>query len=78
MANPKASRAQLADENNNPMITAQQALSTAAVVAHSLTDADASLGATTQAEIEAVLDALGTATNALRTAMIAHGLMADA
>ena len=77
MANPKASNSHLADRNGTPMITTQQAISTAAVVAHSMTDADASLGATTQAELEGLLDDLGTAINAIRTVMITHGLMAD-
>lgn len=78
MANPNKQDSLLADSENHPMLTDQVALSTAAVVAHSLTDADASLGATTQAELEGVLNNLGTAINAIRTALITHGLMADA
>ena len=77
MANPSKQDSVLASADGKPLIGSQSALSTAAVTSHSLTDADASLGATTQAEVEAVLDALGTATNALRTCLIAHGLMSD-
>lgn len=78
MANPVKTKSLLADGDGRPLITNAQAISTAAVTAHTLTDADASLGATTQAEIEGVLNALGTAINALRTCLIAHGLMKDA
>lgn len=78
MANPSKEKSLLSTAANKPMLTEQVALPTAAVVSHSLTDADGSLGATSQAELEGVLDALGTAINALRTAMITHGLIADA
>lgn len=78
MANPEKSASQLADANDKPMISTQQTLVADAVVAHSLTDADASLGATTQAELEGVLDALGVKINAALDVLEAHGLMADA
>ncbi len=78
MPNPKASRSLLGDDNNNPMITSQQDLVADAVVAHSMTDADASLGATTQAELEGLLDALGVKINAALDVLEAHGLMSDA
>ena len=77
MANPNKSDTQLADGNNNGMISAQQDNVADAVVAHSMTDADASLGATTQAELEGLLDALGVKINALLDVVEAHGLMAD-
>jgi len=77
MANPIKQNSQLADKNDNPLISDQVATITDAVVAHSLTDADASLGATSQAEIEAVLDALGVKINLLIAALDAHGLTAD-
>lgn len=64
--------------NNKVVISTQVATITDAVVAHSLTDTDASLGATTQAEIEGVLDALGVKINLLIAALDAHGLTADA
>jgi len=78
MANPAKEKSQLASKANKPMIAEQQALVANAVVAHSLTDADASLGATSQAEVEAVLDALGVKINAALDILEAHGLMADA
>lgn len=78
MANPTKQDSVMADADGNPIIGSRAALSTAAVTAHSLTDADASLGATTQAEVEGVLNALGTAINACRTCLINHGLMKDA
>ena len=78
MANPVKQDSAMADKNSNPMISTQQALVADAVVAHSLTDADASLGATSQAEVEAVLDALGVKINAALDVLEAHGLMADA
>ena len=78
MANPTKGNCQLADSNNKPLIGSQQTLVADAVVAHSLTDADASLGATTQAELEGVLDALGVKINAALDVLEEHGLMADA
>lgn len=51
--------------------------STAADESHSLTDGDGNLGSTTQAEVEAVLDALAVAINANRTCLINAGLMKD-
>lgn len=78
MANPIKEKGFTADANGNPLIAAQQALVADAVVAHSLTDADASLGATSQAELEGVLDALGVKINAVLDVLEAHGLMSDA
>ena len=78
MANVKNQDSQLADGAGNGLIGARQTLVADAVVAHSLTDADASLGATTQAELEGVLDALGVKINAALDVLEAHGLMADA
>lgn len=78
MANPEKANAQLADSNDNPMIGDAQAKVADAVVAHSLTDSDGSLGATSQAEVEAVLDALGVKINAILDVLEAHGLMKDA
>lgn len=78
MANPSKGDCQLADSGDNAMIGDQQANVADAVTAHSLTDADGDLGATTQAEVEAVLDALGAKINAALAVLEAHGLMADA
>ena len=47
-----------------------------AVAAHSLTDADANLDATTQAEIEGVLDALGAKINIVIAALETIGITA--
>ena len=77
MANPNKDVSQLADKNDNPMISTQVATIADAVVAHSLTDADGSLGATSQAEVEAVLDALGVQINLVIAALDAHGLTSD-
>ena len=78
MANPIKEKGFTADGAGNPMIADAQANVADAVVAHSLTDADASLGATSQAEIEAVLDALGVKINAGLAVLESHGLMKDA
>lgn len=78
MANLLNQNSQLADSSGNGLIGERQALVADAVVSHSLTDADASLGATSQAEIEAVFDALGVKINAALDVLEAHGLMADA
>ena len=77
MANPKKGDSQLADATGKALIGLQQTTIADAVVAHSLTDADASLGATSQAEIEAVLDALGVVINLCIATLDAHGLTAD-
>lgn len=68
---------QILDDNGKAITVAQQATIADAVVAHSLTDADASLGATTQAEVEGVLDALGVKINAILTALENAGMLAD-
>lgn len=77
MTQPTAAQGKLIDKSNNPQIQDRQSAITAAVEAHSLTDADANLGATTQAEIEGVLDALGTAINSIISVLELHGLIAD-
>ena len=77
MANPSKENSQIADEKGTALVASQKALVADAVVAHSLTDADASLGATTQAELEGVLDALCVKINAALDVLEAHGFMAD-
>ena len=77
MANPIKQNSYVCDRDGNGVLADRQALVADAVVAHSLTDADASLGATTQAELEGVLDALGVKINAALDVLEAHGLMSD-
>ena len=77
MAQPTDASSHLYDRSDNPMIADQLASIAAAIASHSLTDADANLGATTQAEIEGVLDALGVAINLIITRLEDHGLIAN-
>ena len=77
MANPTEAASVFTDKEGNFRVGPQQALITPADEAHSLTDADANLGATTQAEIEAVLNALGVAVNACMAVLEINGDMAD-
>lgn len=77
MANPTKQDSVVASADGYPLIGDRQALVTDAETAHSMTDADASLGATTQAELEGLLDALGTKINAALDILEAHGLMKD-
>lgn len=77
MTQPTKAKSKLADSTSKPQIGDRGSSITAADVAHSFTDADGSLGATSQAEIEADLDLLGVAINACVSALEAHGLIAD-
>lgn len=77
MANPAKHLSQLADENDNPMIAAQQTTIADAVVAHSITDAAADLSTANEAELEGFYDALGVKINAIIAVLDAHGLTAD-
>lgn len=63
-----ASDSQLSDRTGKPLIGARQAAITAASTAHALNSTFS------DTEAEAALDALGTAINSLRAALIAHGL----
>lgn len=71
MANPKPSRAMLADDNGNQLLTAQQDNVADAVVAHALADTF------DDEESETALDALGVKINAILAILEEHGLMAD-
>ncbi len=77
MTQPSEANSHMTDRDDNPMLDDQLASVAAAVVALSMTDADANLGATTQAELEGLLDALGVVINLLIERMEAHGLIAD-
>jgi hypothetical protein len=72
MANPTSDVSMMADENDNGIITNQQAIVSDASVAHAL---NATFSDT---EVEAALNALGTKINAVLDILEAHGLMADA
>ncbi len=67
----------MVDKSGNFQIGNRSNSIAAAVVAHSMTDADASLGATTQAELEGMLDALSARINNIISVMENHGLAAD-
>lgn len=69
MATLNKHESQLADGTNNPLIGARQAAITAASEAHALSATFA------DTEVEAALDALGVAINAVITALEAHGLV---
>ena len=75
MATLKKANSQMADKSGDALMGQRQANVADAVVAHSLTDADGSLGSTSQAEIEAVLDALGVKINAALDVLEEHGFM---
>lgn len=65
------------DQLGNGQLGNMQAAITAADESHALTDADANLGATTQAELEAVFDELAARINACITALEYHRLNAE-
>jgi hypothetical protein len=74
MAQPTDTTCQQYDKADNPMLADQQAAITAASVAHTIADTAETVD---RSDIEAKLDALGTAVNSLISAMEAHGLIAD-
>ena len=77
MANPTSDVSMMADENDNGIITNQQANIADAVTSHSITDTATELDAANELELEGFFDALGTKINAILDVLEAHGLMAD-
>ena len=71
MAQPTPAVSKLADSSDNPQIAERGASITAASEAHAL---NATFSDT---EVEAALNALGVAVNALISRLEAHGLIAD-
>jgi len=75
MASPTKQNSINADSISRGEIGAVQSNVTDAVTSHSITDAAAEIGATSQAELEGVFDAFGTKINSILDVLEWHGLM---
>lgn len=80
MANPSKAKSLLADENDNPMITTQQATIADAAVTATLAGVDTGTDMTAAQAATIVTDLTNHTTkiNAILAALEAHGLLADA
>lgn len=75
MANPKASKSQLADDSNNALISTQQALIADAKTDYA--DDGSADDLDTDAKRVAAMNATNTKLNSILDILEAHGLMAD-